>query len=172
MSGKLSGMPGKFFPRELLSRIWQAVGLRGCLRGTYTRALEDEVGRLRAENRALMNSIFGVAGVPPGLDVRGWRLEAGKRANADSSSRRAMRATPRNDNDGEDRKNAGVGLAGGHGTAPCAVRRRSWRQIGRALEIEDARAARRERESDTEAFPAPRDIVPRVERDRSRRFFS
>ena len=31
----------------------------------YTRALETEVARLRAENRALLNSILGIAGVPP-----------------------------------------------------------------------------------------------------------
>lgn len=31
----------------------------------YTRALEAEVTRLRAENRALLNSILGIAGVPP-----------------------------------------------------------------------------------------------------------
>jgi len=31
----------------------------------YTRALEVEVARLRAENRALLNSILGIAGVPP-----------------------------------------------------------------------------------------------------------
>jgi hypothetical protein len=31
----------------------------------YTRALEAEVARLRAENRALLNSILGIAGVPP-----------------------------------------------------------------------------------------------------------
>ncbi|MFZ0738980.1 MAG: hypothetical protein WAM96_17930, partial [Candidatus Acidiferrales bacterium] len=31
----------------------------------YTRALEDEVSRLRAENRALVNSIIGIAGIPP-----------------------------------------------------------------------------------------------------------
>jgi hypothetical protein len=42
------------------------------------------------------------------------------------------------------------------------LRRRSWQQIERAREIEDARAARRERETDTEAFPTPRNIVPRV----------
>jgi len=34
-------------------------------RTRYTRALEDEVARLRAENRALVNSILGVAGIPP-----------------------------------------------------------------------------------------------------------
>src|ERR1700689_5908061 len=31
----------------------------------YTRALEAEVARLLAENRALLNSILGIAGVPP-----------------------------------------------------------------------------------------------------------
>src|SRR6202167_3619116 len=31
----------------------------------YTRALEADVTRLRAENRALLNSILGIAGVPP-----------------------------------------------------------------------------------------------------------
>jgi hypothetical protein len=31
----------------------------------YTRALEAEVARLRAENRAMLNSILGIAGVPP-----------------------------------------------------------------------------------------------------------
>ena len=31
----------------------------------YTRALEEEVARLRAENRALVNSLLGTAGFPP-----------------------------------------------------------------------------------------------------------
>jgi len=31
----------------------------------YTRALEAEVARLRAENRAMLNSILGISGVPP-----------------------------------------------------------------------------------------------------------
>ena len=31
----------------------------------YTRTLEREVARLRAENRALLNSILGIAGIPP-----------------------------------------------------------------------------------------------------------
>ncbi|HEV2489516.1 MAG TPA: hypothetical protein VGT03_06895 [Candidatus Acidoferrales bacterium] len=41
------------------------------------------------------------------------------------------------------------------------LRRRSWQQLGRVREIEDARAARRERESDTDTFPAPSNIVVR-----------
>lgn len=46
--------------------------LRQALRGRYMRALEDELARsraeierLRLENRALLNSLLGTAGVPP-----------------------------------------------------------------------------------------------------------
>ncbi len=75
----------------------------------YTRTLEEEVARLRAENRALVNSLLGTAGVPP-LQV-------------DSSQSTV------------DRK-----------PIP-AVRRRSWQQIGRMLEIEEARLAAQPRRS-------------------------
>src|SRR3989442_13510335 len=39
--------------------------IREFLRGRYVRALEEEVSRLRAENRALTNSLLGTAGFPP-----------------------------------------------------------------------------------------------------------
>ena len=35
------------------------------LQGRYVGLLEGEVARLRAENRALMNSLLGTAGFPP-----------------------------------------------------------------------------------------------------------
>jgi hypothetical protein len=35
------------------------------LRGRYVGLLEGEVARLRAENRALMNSLLGTAGIAP-----------------------------------------------------------------------------------------------------------
>ena len=35
------------------------------LRGRYVGLLEADVARLRAENRALMNSLLGTAGFPP-----------------------------------------------------------------------------------------------------------
>lgn len=35
------------------------------LQSNYLRLLEEEVSRLRAENRALMNSLLGTAGFPP-----------------------------------------------------------------------------------------------------------
>jgi hypothetical protein len=34
-------------------------------RSNYVQLLEEEVSRLRAENRALMNSLLGTAGFPP-----------------------------------------------------------------------------------------------------------
>lgn len=75
----------------------------------YTCALEEEVARLRGENRALVNSLLGTAGVPP-LHVDG---------------------TP----PAVDRKQI------------PPVRRRSWQQIGRMLEIEEARLAAQPRRS-------------------------
>src|SRR5437879_6028190 len=41
---------------EKLKRLW---------RSNYVQLLEEEVVRLRAENRALMNSLLGTAGFPP-----------------------------------------------------------------------------------------------------------
>jgi hypothetical protein len=39
--------------------------LQRLLRGGYVGLLEADVARLRAENRALMNSLLGTAGFPP-----------------------------------------------------------------------------------------------------------
>jgi hypothetical protein len=39
--------------------------IRTLLRSRYVRTLEEEVLRLRAENRALTNSLLGTAGFPP-----------------------------------------------------------------------------------------------------------
>lgn len=39
--------------------------LKNLLGSKYTRLLEEEVTRLRAENRALLNSLLGTAGFPP-----------------------------------------------------------------------------------------------------------
>ena len=50
----------KTFTFASLSASW-----RWLTTGRYTRTLEDEVERLRAENRALLNSLLGAAGFPP-----------------------------------------------------------------------------------------------------------
>ena len=41
---------------EKLKQLW---------RSNYVQLLEEEVSRLRGENRALMNSLLGTAGFPP-----------------------------------------------------------------------------------------------------------
>ena len=41
---------------QTLKKFWQS---------DYVRLLEEEVARLRAENRALTNSLLGTAGFPP-----------------------------------------------------------------------------------------------------------
>ena len=41
---------------EKLKQLW---------RSKYVRLLEEEVSRLRADNRGLMNSLLGTAGFPP-----------------------------------------------------------------------------------------------------------
>ncbi len=47
-----------------IAETWQAMW-RWLTTSRYTRALEEEVGRLRTENRALTNSLLGTAGIPP-----------------------------------------------------------------------------------------------------------
>jgi hypothetical protein len=39
--------------------------VKNLLRSRYVCSLEEEVARLRGENRALMNSLLGTAGFPP-----------------------------------------------------------------------------------------------------------
>ncbi len=59
------------FIRQVIERIGNALraSFQGVSRGipqkSYVRTLEDEVARLRAENRALLNSLLGTAGIPP-----------------------------------------------------------------------------------------------------------
>ncbi|HEV2287413.1 MAG TPA: hypothetical protein VGR81_00510 [Candidatus Acidoferrales bacterium] len=135
--------------------IWRkiAAGLRSRAarrpRVSYVRALEDEVARLRAENRALVNSILGVAGIPP---IRSASVAARINTGHDENNIHGFVATAV--------RPAAANSDGNSHAAP--LRRRSWHQIGRALEIEDLRAAQRERESNTETFPAPRNVVPRA----------
>jgi hypothetical protein len=47
----------------MLTELFRRASL--ALRGRYVRMLEEEVTRLRGENRALVNSLLGTAGFPP-----------------------------------------------------------------------------------------------------------
>lgn len=108
----------------------------------YTRLLEAEVARLRAENRALLNSILGIAGIPP-IPVAAPELASGE----------GLQSTSIEAKSGLDR--AGVGrlaaateraASSRNGSSPIVgpLRRRSWHQINRALEIDSARKKERE----------------------------
>jgi hypothetical protein len=96
----------------------------------YTRALESEVVRLRAENRALVNSVMSVAGLPP------LRLEANIQGATGQMNGNSTYALAR----GLDEKGIVTGTkVGDQGTPELGVplvpvRRRSWQQVGRLLE--------------------------------------
>ena len=148
--------------------LCRRIAARFRVRTRYTRALEDEVARLRAENHALVNSILGVAGIPPMRAVaipRALRTDSVTHVRSRDASGTDMRKIGRNpaktSRQPDMKRPAGRELQ-----VACEIavplRKRSWQQIERAREIEDARAARRARETDTETFPTPRNIVPRV----------
>ncbi len=122
-----------------VGEIWRRVTA-----SRYTRGLEAEVVRLRAENRALLNSILGIAGVPPicvvtasmetfGTPVADLNVDAAKATKADDTSRR----------DPSLLRSIGMTVKsetrGGRGQTASPMRRRSWQQIHRALEFESAR---------------------------------
>ena len=116
----------------MMARIW-----RRMTAGRYTRALEAEVARLRGENRALLNSILGIAGVPPSPvaagEVESCGLAGGLDAVVAGGSKNGLKTASAQ---GGDARRAGR-QAGGPGASP--MRRRSWQQINRMLEFESGR---------------------------------
>lgn len=141
--------------------LCRRIAVRLCVRTRYTRALECEVARLRAENHALVNSILGVAGIPP------MRMASRANAFAGTSDRQFVTRDAGKTLAGAGAASRKTGPTEARGTVGRAeqstpLRRRSWQQVGRLREIEDARAARRERGTDTETFPTPRNVVLRV----------
>ncbi len=118
----------------------------------YTRALEREVARLRAENRALLNSILGIAGVPPIVVTAAdpaaavaVEFDFAKAAQAQgvppptssgsAKSASFENASPLNVKQVGQRTSIQRGLKG----VATPMRRRSWHQIYRMLEIDAAR---------------------------------
>jgi hypothetical protein len=83
-----------------------------------------EISRLRAENRALLNSILGIAGVPPvSASLDDLAATQSQNATPPSVARTANHSGPRANSTP-------------HVAAP--TRRRSWPQIHRRLEFESA----------------------------------
>lgn len=156
--------------RAMVRWVWARMRVRT----RYTQVLEAEVARLRAENRGLVNSILGVAGIAPMRMASRAETIAGAN-HRQFAARDAVRTPDGADADcpkvgptrlGEasrqpDRKRPAGRELQVAGEVAVPLRKRSWQQIERLREIEDARAARRERETDTETFPTPRNIVPR-----------
>lgn len=92
--------------------------------GGRTSGLEGEVMRLRAENRALMNSILGIAGVPPVIVADAGEADV---AVVGVVERAAVSAALAKSADARVRKNV------------TPMRRRSWHQVNRMLELDAAR---------------------------------
>jgi hypothetical protein len=104
-------MPDKIM--DWLARVRQGI------RSRYVRLLEAQVAheraeieRLRAENRALLNSLLGTAGVPPieappahpaqiaPIRRRSWQqIFVAREIEAAREAQRAKRRAPRNDSD-------------------------------------------------------------------------
>jgi len=107
--------------RNLLSWI-QGVWSR-LTANLYVQSLELEITRLRLENRALMNSILGIAGVPPVItpvvpDKYGRTQPSGQ------SSDRIVEGTAK--------------TRVSRGPAVMPLRKRSWQQVHKAWEIQAA----------------------------------
>ena len=106
----------------ILQEIWNRITT-----SPHTRVLEAQLareradnGRLRAENRALLNSILGIAGIPPlPASLDGLTSAQNQIAMPPPAARAVIHpsSTP-------------------HVAAP--MRRRSWPQINRLLEFESA----------------------------------
>lgn len=106
----------------------------------YTRLLEREVARLRAENRALLNSILGVAGVPPlPAEPAPEELQTGRLAVGRNPEIEVRSGGNDLSGNGHAAPNQGVPGSGARGQGAMPLRRRSWQQINRMLELESAR---------------------------------
>ncbi|MFY9752117.1 MAG: hypothetical protein WBS18_12770 [Candidatus Acidiferrales bacterium] len=129
----------------------------------YTKELETEVARLRAENRAMLNSILGIAGVPPVVTTESpAREDAGPGEIGDPGNEARQKETTaparaaKNGRTARSIAGGGAGSAAGrtNGAALATpTRRRSWQQITRMLEIE---AARKREPVETEQLPTAR----------------
>jgi hypothetical protein len=106
--------------RAVVSRLDTVIAQQG----TEIGKRDDEIARLRAENRALLNSILGIAGVPPvSASLNDLAATHGQNATPPSVARTANHSRLRANQTP-------------HVAAP--TRRRSWPQIHRLLEFESA----------------------------------
>jgi hypothetical protein len=143
-------------------------------RSRYARALEDEVSRLRNENRALINSVLSIAGLPP-LRLEAEVARENHRAEIEVKARRngaAARSTATDeivhdhtDNRAPNDPRLGQPGSGRNASSPPSGqgivlpanphRRRSWQQINRILEIEETRQITNRDNSDAMRLRVP-----------------
>jgi hypothetical protein len=120
-----------------IAQIWRQI-----ISTRYASTLEAEVARLRAENRALLNSILGIAGLPP-LPATAADLAASpataptKSHNSDPQASAPRAATVGTQVPSQNRARAVNPVVGPQIAVP--MRKRSWQQITRMLEFESAR---------------------------------
>jgi hypothetical protein len=133
--------------------IWQT--LRKILTTRYARELEAElerervegarknaeVSRLRAENRALLNSILGIAGIPPVLVSEPMppstaALPTGASPEAPAAGNRGNESACRQGRASSAHRDV---KHNGKSNAIAPLRRRSWHQVMRGLELASAR---------------------------------
>jgi len=113
---------------ELGHELWRELRER-FTKTRYTQALEAEVARLRAENRAMLNSILGIAGVPP-IPAQESEVAAVREAAGAGTAPEGV-PSPRRAAAGRNARNTGVQV-------PTPLRRRSRHQINRMLEFQSA----------------------------------
>jgi len=134
-----------------LREMWQRMTSGRSLEAELARQGAD-IDRLRAENRALLNSILGIAGIPP-INVTeptdslapaaqprsiGTALDAPCETSGHIFSC-ADRAAAPSASVGAGLKPAPTGPMAGDARIVSPLRRRSWHQINRMLELESAR---------------------------------
>jgi hypothetical protein len=127
----------------------------------YTRALESEIAHaraeivlLRAENRAPLNSILGIAGIPPipqptftapspaaGHSGSPTQYSGGDESLSTPTSSSPQTAAPSDSSSrqSETRNDSHLPTSSAGARLAAPIRRRSWHQINRMLEIESAR---------------------------------
>jgi len=150
---------------KTITKFWRRITRTNRIRALQTEIARQsaEIDRLREENRALLNSVLGIAGIPPLKFPAQSHSESSTRPLADDDS--TFRPPPPANHAGTENLSAlrqeperpdssGAPLPEEQSTRPRndsphssprmrAVapphRRRSWHQINRILEIESAR---------------------------------
>ena len=145
--------------------MWQTLWRR-IISTRYTRTLETEIAqqraeidRLRAENRALLNSILGIAGIPPILPTTFTALSpaAGHSGSptpssggdeslstpTSSSPHAAAPSDPSSRQSGT-RNDSHLSPSSPSARLAAPIRRRSWHQINRTLELQSSMPKNRE----------------------------